>query len=131
VSASGLWDRKAYAEDARISIAGATEMRVTVSHSQPKEDVKRAVNQSLDDVFKGLPGVLPMQIVNQRKAWQGDTLNFSFDAKAGIISTPIKGFVLVTDKDLTIDADLGVFERLFPVKKAREIIETRVKGLLT
>lgn len=106
-------------------------MRVTVSHGQPKEDVKRAVNQSLDDVFKALPGLLPMQIVNQRKAWQGDTLNFSFDAKAGIISTPIKGFVYVTDKDLTIDADLGVFERLLPTKKAREIIESRVKGLLT
>lgn len=124
-------DRKAYAEDARISIAELTDMRVTVSHGQPKEDVKRAVNQSLDDVFKALPGLLPMQIVNQRKAWQGDTLNFSFDAKAGIISTPIKGFVYVTEKDLTIDADLGVFERLLPAKKAREIVERRIKGLLT
>ncbi len=105
-------------------------MRVTVSHSQPKEEVKRVVNRSFDDMFKGLPGVLPLQIVNQQRAWQGDTLNFSFDAKAGIISTPIKGFVYVTDKDLTIDADLGVLERLLPARKARELIETRVKGLL-
>jgi hypothetical protein len=112
------------------SSTGATEMRVTISHNQPKEHVKKAVNQSFEDVFKGLPGVLPLQFVNQQRAWQGDTLNFSFDAKAGIISTPIKGFVFVTDKELTIDADLGVLERLLPAKKAREAIETRVKGLL-
>jgi Putative polyhydroxyalkanoic acid system protein (PHA_gran_rgn) len=105
-------------------------MRVTVSHSQPKEEVKKAVHQSFDDVFKGIPGVLPLQIVNQQRAWQGDTLNFSFEAKAGIISTPIKGFVYVTDKDLTIDADLGVLEKLLPAKKAREVIEGRVRGLL-
>jgi hypothetical protein len=105
-------------------------MRVTVSHNQPKEEVKKAVSQSLDDVFKGLPGVLPLQIVNQQRSWQGDTLNFSFDAKAGIISTPIKGFVYVTDKEMTIDADLGLLERLLPAKRAREVIEGRVKGLL-
>jgi hypothetical protein len=113
------------------SSIGATKMRVTVSHSQPKEEVKAAVHRSLDDVFRGIPGVLPLQIVNQQRAWQGDTLNFSFDAKAGIVSTPIKGFVYVTDKDLTIDADLGILEKLLPGKRARAVIETRVKGLLT
>ncbi len=104
-------------------------MRVTVSHSQPKEEVKRAVDRSFDDLFKGL-GFLPLQIVNQQRAWQGNTLNFSFDAKAGIISTPIKGFVDVRDKEVTIDADLGIFERLLPAKRAREVLETRIKGLL-
>jgi hypothetical protein len=113
------------------SSTGAPEMRVTVSHSQPKEEVKRAVDRSFDDVFKGLPGVLPLQIVNQQRAWQADTLAFSFDAKAGIISTPIKGSVYVTDKDLTIDADLGILEKLLPAKRARKVIETRVRGLLT
>ncbi len=105
-------------------------MRVTVSHRQPKQEVKSAVDRSFDDVFKGLPGVLPLQIVNEQRAWQGDTLNFSFEAKAGIISTPIKGFVYVTDADITIDADLGILEKLLPAKRAREVIETRVKGLL-
>ncbi len=40
-------------------------------------------------------------------------MNFSFDAKVGIVSTPIKGFVDVTDKDVTVDADLGWLEKLF------------------
>jgi hypothetical protein len=49
----------------------------------------------------------------------------------GIVSTPIKGFVDVTDKDVTVDADLGWLERLFPAKQARAALEGRVKGLLT
>ncbi len=105
-------------------------MRITVSHNKPKEEIKKAVDRSFDDLFKGPPGFLPVQMVNQQRAWNGNKLNFSFDAKAGIISTPIKGYVDVTDKELTIDADLGLLEKLFPVKQAREVLETRVKGLL-
>lgn len=106
-------------------------MRVTVSHNRPKEEIKKSVDRSFDDLFKRTPGVLPIQMANQRRRWHEDTLNFSFEAKAGIISTPIKGFVAVTDKEVTVDADLGLLERLFPAKQAREILETRVKGLLT
>jgi hypothetical protein len=106
-------------------------MRITISHNKPKEEIKRAVDRSFDDLFKGPPGFLPIQMANQQRTWSGNTLNFSFDAKAGIISTPIKGFVDVTDKDITIDADLGLLEKLFPAKQARNILETRVvKGLL-
>ena len=40
-------------------------------------------------------------------------MDFSFDAKVGIVSTPIKGFVDVTDKDVTVDADLGGWKDCF------------------
>jgi hypothetical protein len=58
-------------------------------------------------------------------------MDFSFDAKVGLVSTPIKGFVDVTDKDVTVDADLGWLERLIPSRQAQAAIEGRVKGLLT
>lgn len=105
-------------------------MRITVSHNKPKEEVRQAVDRSFDDLFKGPPGFLPIQMVNQHRTWNGDTLTFSFDAKAGIMSTPIKGFVEVTHKDVTIDADLGLLERLFAAKQTKHIFESRVKGLL-
>ena len=57
-------------------------------------------------------------------------MDFSFDANAGIVSTPIKGFVDVTDKDVTVDADLGWLERLFPAKQTQTALEGRIKGLL-
>ena len=105
-------------------------MRVTVSHNKPKEEVVRAVDRSLDDLFRGVPGI-PLQIVNEKRSWQGATLAFSFDAKVGILSAPIKGTVEVTDKDLTIDADLGLLEKLFPAKQTRAAVEGKIRGLLT
>jgi hypothetical protein len=58
-------------------------------------------------------------------------MDFSFNAKVGIVSTPIKGFVDVTDKELTVDADLGWLEKLIPAKQTQAAFAGRVKGLLT
>jgi hypothetical protein len=49
----------------------------------------------------------------------------------GIISTPIKGTIEVTERELTIDVDLGLLERLIPQAKTRDAISTRIRGLLT
>jgi hypothetical protein len=48
----------------------------------------------------------------------------------GLLSAPIKGTVEVTDRDVTIDADLGLLERLLG-GGMRKAVEGRVKGLLT
>lgn len=104
-------------------------MRITVAHNKPKEEVMRAVDRSFDDLFRGV-GSIPLKIVNEQRAWQGSTLNFSFDAKVGLLSSPIKGFVAVTDRDITIDADLGILEKLLPSKTASIAIESKIRGLL-
>jgi hypothetical protein len=104
-------------------------MRVTISHTRPKEEVIRTVERSFDDLFKGV-GVLPVQLVQEHRSWQGSTLTFALTAKMGFMSTPIKGTVDVTDRDLTIDVDLGILERMIPAKKAQEMITDRVRGLL-
>ena len=83
-------------------------MRVTVSHSRSKEEVVRTVDRSFDDLFQGVG--LPVRLTQQQKSWQGATLTFSLTAKMGLLSTPIKGTVEVTDRDLTIDADLGILQ---------------------
>ena len=105
-------------------------MRVTVSHNRGKEEIMRSVDRSFDDLFKGF-GNVPIQIVNESRKWSGSRLYFSFDAKIGIVSTPIKGFVEVTDKDVTVDVDLGWLEKLISTKQTQEALEGRVKGLLT
>lgn len=104
-------------------------MRITVSHKKSKQEVMQAVDRSFDDLFRGI-GAVPLQIVNEKRTWNGSTLSFSFDAKAGFLSNPIKGTVEVTEKDITIDADLGILGKLFPAKQATSAIEGRVKGLL-
>lgn len=57
-------------------------------------------------------------------------MSFLLTAKMGIMSTPIKGTVDVTDKDLTIDVDLGMFNRFVDEKSAQQMIGSRIKGLL-
>src|ERR1700726_2123540 len=104
-------------------------MRITVSHNRTKEEVIQSVDRSFNDLFQGI-GAIPVRLVQEHKSWQGSTLTFALTAKMGLLSTPIKGTVEVTDHDLTIDADLGILERMTPAKKPQEMIGTRIKGLL-
>ena len=104
-------------------------MRITVSHSESKEQVMGAIDRSFDDLFRGI-GSLPVRFVDGRRSWQGSTLTFSTSARMGILSTPIRGTIEVTDRDVTIDVDLGLLERLISTTKAQEAISSRVRGLL-
>jgi hypothetical protein len=89
----------------------------------------KSVDRSFNELFQGV-GLPQLKLLDARRSWQGNTLTFSLTAKMGWISTPIKGTVEVTDQDLTIDADLGLLERLIPAAKAREMVSSRIRGLL-
>ncbi len=104
-------------------------MRITVSHNRSREEVIRTVDRSFDDLFQGI-GAIPVRLVQEHKNWQGSILTFALTAKMGLLSTPIKGTVEVTDHDLTIDADLGILERMIPAKKAQAVLTDHVRGLL-
>jgi hypothetical protein len=112
-----------------IPRTGVTSLRITVSHARPKDEVIRSVDRSFDDLFRNI-SVVPLQLVEEKRSWQGSRLTFSLSAKMGPLSTPVKGTIDVTDRDVTIDIDLGLFERLIPATKAREAITTHVRGLL-
>ena len=104
-------------------------MRIILPHKKTKQQVIEAVDRSIDDVFKGL-ATGPIEIVDQHKSWSGPVLTFALTAKMGMLSTPIKGTIEVTDRDITIDADLGILERMIPAKKAQELVSQHVRGLL-
>jgi hypothetical protein len=102
-------------------------MRITVSHNRTRQEVVDSINRSFDELFSA---GLPVKVAVQQKEWQGSTLNFALTAKMGMLSTPIKGTVEVTDHDLTVDADLGMLNNFISEKSAQEMIGTRIKGLL-
>lgn len=104
-------------------------MRITVSHNRSKEEVIRSVDRSFTDLFQNV-GAIPVKLVAEHKSWQGSTMTFALTAKMGLLSTPIKGTVEVSDHDLTIDADLGILERMIPAKKAQELVGDHIRGLL-
>jgi hypothetical protein len=57
-------------------------------------------------------------------------MNFSLTASMGFLRTPIRGFVLVADHDLTIDVDLGLLANVIPESAVRSKIEARIRGLI-
>jgi hypothetical protein len=104
-------------------------MRLTVAHNRTKQEVIQSVDRSFDDLFQ-TPELHGVKLKDGSKTWQGSTMTFGLTAKLGLFSTPIKGTVEVTDTDITIDADLGMLERLIPANTAREILSAQVRGLL-
>ena len=106
-------------------------MRVTVTHDKGLQAAKKLVDDSATEVFKGAAGA-PIQIVDQQKRWEGDTMHFSFTGKMGFFSAPLKGWVQVTEKDVTIECELpGILSKLMPEDKLKAQVESRVRGLLT
>ena len=105
-------------------------MRVTISHNKPVDQVKTAVDHSIDQVFNGL-AVGMVEFTDQQRAWHGDTLAFSMTAKFGFIKTPVRGTIAVGTSDIAVDVDLGLLEKLIPQQTVKTAIESRVRGLLT
>jgi hypothetical protein len=104
-------------------------MRLTVAHNRTKQEVIKSVDRSFDNLFQ-TPELHGVKLKDVSKTWQGSTITFGLTAKLGLFRTPIKGTIEITDTDITIDADLGMLERLIPANTAREILTARVRGLL-
>jgi hypothetical protein len=104
-------------------------VRIAISHNRSKQEVIQNVERSFNELFQQA-GSLPVKLVVEQRSWQGSTMSFLLNAKMGIISTPIRGTVEVTDQEIIIDADLGMLSRFVNEKTARELIGSRMKGLL-
>ena len=103
-------------------------MRITIAHNKSRQEVVDSIDRGFDDVFK-MQG-LPLKIELEQKNWQGSTLTFGLSAKMGFMSSPIKGTIDVTDSQVIIDADLGMFERFVSEDKVKGALATKFKGLL-
>ena len=104
-------------------------MRLIIPHSKPKQEVKAAVERSIVQVFTGF-NVGPIEFINQRKQWSGDTMTFALAARLGFLRTPIRGAALVTDRKVILDVDLGLLSTLIPEERATTEIAWRAKQLL-
>src|SRR4051794_9154107 len=106
-------------------------MRITVSHNKPVDQIRANIDRSFDDIFKGLP-VGPIQITDEQRTWVGNTMNFSFNARAAFLTVPIKGWIQVEQQQVTIEVQLPSFlDKLIPEEKVKTAVESGVKGLLT
>jgi len=104
-------------------------MRVTVSHDKGQAEAIRRVNEGIDHLFQSA-GSAGVEIRNFERTWDANTLTFSLTGKMGPFTAPIRGTVLVTDTELTIDVDLGIVGKFMPEDKIRRDIEAGAHKML-
>jgi Putative polyhydroxyalkanoic acid system protein (PHA_gran_rgn) len=104
-------------------------MRVTVAHDKGQTEAIRRVNEGADKLFRGAGGA-GVEIRNLERSWDANMLNFAFTGKMGPFTAPIRGTVLVTETDLTIDVDLGIVAKFIPEDKIQRDIEAGARKML-
>ena len=104
-------------------------MRVTIEHSKTPEEVKASVDRGFDQIFAGFAAG-PVQFDGQQRAWRENSLLFSMIVRMGFVRAPIRGTILVEEKLVTVDVDLGVLEKLVSQESVRRQIEGRVRRLM-
>lgn len=105
-------------------------MRIIIPNKKSVEESKKIVERSTEDLFRSAAGGI-IQITDIKKAWNGDTMSFSFKASVAFISTPIEGTAAVTEKEVTIDVAIPeMFRHFIAEDKLKTGIESRVRGLL-
>jgi hypothetical protein len=103
-------------------------VRITISHNRSKAEMMASVDRSFDEMLQEKAG-LPVRLVVKQNSWQGQILSFTLTAKMGLLSTQIKGTVEVTERDLIVDADLGLLKNILPEKAVREVFANRLREL--
>jgi hypothetical protein len=105
-------------------------MRITITHNKTQQEAIRNIDQAVDDLFTQVP-IAGLQILDKQKQWDGNVMHFSVKGKMGFFTAPIRGTVVVTDHDVTLDIELpGILGKFIPEEKIRAQVEGRVKGLL-
>ena len=105
-------------------------MRINIAHTRNQRQTIEIVDRAFEDVFKGLVQG-PIEITNQLKVWQGSVMTFSLTAKVGFLKSPVSGTVEVTDRDITLTADIGMLSKLISAEKIQTALESRLRGLLS
>lgn len=89
------------------------------------------MDKALDHLF-GEAGSASIQIVDQRKVWEGSMMIFSFTGKLGFIAVPLAGTIGVDDIDVTVDVELPALLKTFVGEaKVRTIVDENVRRMLT
>jgi hypothetical protein len=106
-------------------------MHVIVVHKQNQEDAVKIIDQSIDRLIQSIPAG-SVKIIDQERTWNGSTMTFSFKGRKGIFVTTIRGTVAVTDKDVTIDAEIpGIIKTFVSDQKISDVVEAKAKEILS
>ena len=105
-------------------------MTVVVPHHATQQAAIGILDGAADKLLAGA-GSKSVQIVDQKKSWNGPVMSFSFTGKMGFISVPLSGTVAVDDTNVTVECELPAMVKNFVGEdKARATVEEKITDLL-
>lgn len=105
-------------------------MRVVLAHGMTKEAAMPIMDKALDKLLAGTGGS-SLQILDQKKTWNGSVMNFSFTGRLGFISVPITGKINVECTNVTVEMELPPVVKTFVgEEKIRAIVDENVRSML-
>jgi len=84
----------------------------------------------VDQLLAGAGGK-SVQIVDQKKSWDGPVMNFSCTGKVGFISVPLTATVAVDDTNITVECELpSMVKNFVGEEKVRAMVEDNVRKMI-
>jgi hypothetical protein len=104
-------------------------MILVVPHNKTKDETVALIAAD-DDLFAGVAGS-SVEIVDEKKKWEGSSMSYSFVGRVGFISVPISGTLEVDDVNVTVTSELPPMVKNFVgEEKVASRIEKQLRRLL-
>jgi hypothetical protein len=105
-------------------------MRIVVAHRSTENAAIQKLDQASDKLLA--MEIKNIQIVDQKKAWNGPVLSFSFTGKMGFISLPLSGTATVDETNVTLEFELpSLLKNLLGEEKVRATVEQNIRALVS
>ena len=106
-------------------------MTLIIPHHKTQQEAIATIDRGASDLFAGVAGGL-VEIVDQKKEWNGSTMSFSFTGRMGFIEVPLSGTIMVDDRNVTVNCELPAMVKNFLGEdKVGSGIAEKMKGLLS
>lgn len=105
-------------------------MKLIIPHHKTKNEAIGIIDRGAERLFTGAAGG-SVEIGDEKKEWNGSTMNFSFTGRLGFIAVPLAGTIDVDEQNVTVNLDLPPMVKNFLGEdKVSGRIEQSVRGLL-
>jgi len=105
-------------------------MTVIFPHHRTKAEAISIIDKGSSDLFSGVVGS-GVELADQKKEWNGSTMNFSFTGRLGFVSVPITGAISVDDVNAVVVCNLPpMVQNFIGEDKVSASIEKQLQRLL-
>jgi len=105
-------------------------MTVVTPHHSTEQATISVLDKAADQLLAG-GGNKNVEIVEQKKSWDGSVMSFSFTGKVGFISVPMAGTVAVDETNVTVECELpSLVKNFMGEAKIQAMVEEKIRALV-